>query len=207
MTTDSESLLQTARRDYAPPLPAVFRQHGARVATVAGEPMEPASDREHLRELFPQCYGAPLLRLEGGSASESSSTAVGVILSGGQAPGGHNVIAGLFDGLKSMHPENRLVGFLGGPAGLVENRTVQLEGDTIDRYRPLFGKIVANSHCPPVRQANEFGFRQLGVSGLVFDAEIRGRHPTADDNPDLGPFHEQNRNLIGEIAPALVEVR
>jgi len=79
--------------------------------------------------------------------------------------------------------------------------------DTIDRHRPLFGKIVANSHCPPVRQANEIGLRQLGFSGLVFDAEIRGRHPAADDNPDLGPFDEQSRNLIGEIAPVLVEVR
>ena len=110
-----KSALQIAREAYQPKLPGSLK--GA-VKVVEGKTTESVADQTDIEKLFPNTYGMPLLTFEPGEAKDSQVISVGVILSGGQAPGGHNVIAGLFDGLKAMNPENKLYGFLGGPSGL-----------------------------------------------------------------------------------------
>ena len=114
------SPLQKARAAYSPKLPAAFA-NGAAVTVKEGGATTAVADVEKIQELFKTTYGSPVLTFAPGSGAKSSAAInVGVILSGGQAPGGHNVIAGLFDGLKSLNPANRLFGFLKGPDGLVK---------------------------------------------------------------------------------------
>ena len=102
--TIEKSALQIARAAYQAKLPSVF-SNGAKVAFAEGAPTTAADDAEQINELFPKTYGAPIISFEAGEAAESKVINAGVILSGGQAPGGHNVIAGLFDGLKSLNSE------------------------------------------------------------------------------------------------------
>jgi len=115
------SALQKARYAYSPKLPAVLQQDIHTIAPAAGEPAEPAADKEALKALFPHTYGMPAISFVPGKSEEISRRRnVGVILSGGQAPGGHNVIAGLFDALKRANPESKLFGFKGGPSGILK---------------------------------------------------------------------------------------
>ena len=109
-----KSALQTARAAYQPKLPSAL---WGGVSAVEGEPTQSVADQEEIKALFPNTYGLPVLTFEKTSKSAKSHDAinVGVILSGGQAPGGHNVISGLFDGLKAVNKDSRLYGFLMGP--------------------------------------------------------------------------------------------
>ncbi|MDE6582734.1 MAG: diphosphate--fructose-6-phosphate 1-phosphotransferase, partial [Duncaniella sp.] len=114
-----KSALQTARAAYRPKLPVVLT--GA-VKAVEGEPTQSVADQEAIRQLFPNTYGLPELRFEKNpSPTPGKPINVGVILSGGQAPGGHNVISGLFDGIKKINKNSSLYGFLMGPGGLVDH--------------------------------------------------------------------------------------
>ena len=134
-----KSALQKMRADYQPQLPESLK--GA-VKVVKGDATEPAEDKEAIKNLFPNTYGMPELRFEKAAEGETISSEpfnVGVILSGGQAPGGHNVISGLFDGLKAINPANRLYGFLMGPGGLVDHKYKELTADIIDEYRNTGG--------------------------------------------------------------------
>ena len=117
-----KSALQIARAAYQPKLPKALR--GA-LKAVEGEPTQSVADQEEVKKLFPNTYGMPYLKFEP-TKSEMANTAinVGVILSGGQAPGGHNVISGLFDGIKKLNPENRLFGFILGPGGFVDHNYI-----------------------------------------------------------------------------------
>ena len=108
------SPLQKFRYAYEPKLPTVFHGDIADIAVTLNEPTEASADREQLRGLFPLTYGAPVARfIRGTNDAAGRVRRIGVILSGGQAPGGHNVIAGLFDALKKANPENILYGFQG----------------------------------------------------------------------------------------------
>ena len=119
-----KSALQIARAAYQPKLPKALR--GA-LKTVEGDPTQSVADQEEVQKLFPNTYGMPYLRFEPTKGeSESVAINVGVILSGGQAPGGHNVISGLFDGIKKLNPANRLYGFILGPGGLVDGNEVEM---------------------------------------------------------------------------------
>ena len=104
------SLLQRERAGYKPKLPAIFSE-GKNIITVDGDKTESVGNQDVIRTMFPKTFGLPLIHFEKGGKGEFPSVNVGVILSGGQAPGGHNVISGLFDGLKIFNPENRLYGF------------------------------------------------------------------------------------------------
>lgn len=136
-----KSALQKMRADYQPQLPESLK---GKVKVVKGEATESVADQDAIKKLFPNTYGMPELRFEKADDAcccEKSCEPfnVGVILSGGQAPGGHNVISGLFDGLKAINKENRLYGFLMGPGGLVDHKYKELTAEIIDEYRNTGG--------------------------------------------------------------------
>ena len=118
-----KSPLQIARQAYQPKMPVALQ--GA-VRLVEGEKTHSVADQEEIKKLFPNTYGLPLITFEPAEGKNHCAEPfnVGVILSGGQAPGGHNVIAGLFDGLKKLNPANKLYGFILGPGGLVDRKSV-----------------------------------------------------------------------------------
>ena len=126
-----KSALQTARASYQPKLPEAIKNG---VTIVEGKATQSVADQEAIAKLFPNTYGMPVLRFEAAAKKEYPAINVGVILSGGQAPGGHNVISGLFDGLKALNKESRLFGFLLGPGGLIEHKYMELTADIIDDY-------------------------------------------------------------------------
>ena len=169
--TIEKSALQIARAAYQAKLPSVFSD-GAKVAFAEGVPTTAADDAEQINELFPKTYGAPIISFEAGEGMESEVINAGVILSGGQAPGGHNVIAGLFDGLKSLNSENKLYGFLGGPGGLVDNAYMELTSDIIDEYRNTGGFDIIGSGRTKLEEIEQFNtglenMRALGINALI----------------------------------------
>ena len=124
-----KSALQIARAAYQPKLPKALQ--GA-VNVKEGEPTQSVDNQAEIKELFPNTYGMPLVEFVPGEAVNNTKMNVGVILSGGQAPGGHNVITGLFDAVKKLNPENRLFGFILGPGGLVDHDYMELTAE-VDR--------------------------------------------------------------------------
>ena len=132
------SALQKARAAYAPKLPAALA-NGAAVTVNEGGATTAVADVEKVQALFKTTFGSPVLTFAPGSGEKSAARNVGVILSGGQAPGGHNVIAGLYDGLKSLNSANRLFGFLKGPDGLVKGEMMELTDEIIDAHRNTGG--------------------------------------------------------------------
>ena len=121
------SPLQKARYEYTPKLPGMLRNGIADISVCAGEPTASVADQEKIKALFPNTYGKnEITFVKGANTSENKKQVVGVILSGGQAPGGHNVICGLYDALKAINPENVLYGFKGGPSGLTDDKYVIL---------------------------------------------------------------------------------
>ena len=124
-----KSALQIARAAYQPKLPEALK---GPVAVKEGAPTQSVGDQDKIKELFPNTYGMPVIEFVKGEAKQYPSYNVGVILSGGQAPGGHNVISGLFDGVKATNPANKLYGFILGPGGLVDHKYMELTADIIE---------------------------------------------------------------------------
>lgn len=138
------SALQKERAKYQPKLPKSLQ--GGVPVVVEGEKTRSIANQQEIEELFPGTYGMPLVRFEQGDNNEERKPVnVGVILSGGQAPGGHNVISGIFDGIKNIHPDSRLFGFLGGPGGLVDHKYIELTAIIIDKYRNTGGFDIIGS--------------------------------------------------------------
>ena len=133
------SALQKARAAYAPKLPPVLNECGPFVTALMGDPTQSIADQDKIKAIFPDTYGLPSVKFVTGKPFETKPISVGVILSGGQAPGGHNVISGLFDGLKALNPANQLFGFLGGPDGLILDKYIVLDEKFIDQYRNTGG--------------------------------------------------------------------
>ncbi len=165
-----KSALQIARAEYQPKLPKALR--GA-LKVVEGEPTQSVADQEEVQNLFPNTYGMPYLKFEP-TDGEATSVAinVGVILSGGQAPGGHNVISGLFDGIKKLNPENRLYGFILGPGGLVDHNYMELTADIIDEYRNTGGFDIIGSGRTKLEKQEQFDkgleiLKALDIKALV----------------------------------------
>jgi pyrophosphate--fructose-6-phosphate 1-phosphotransferase len=166
----TKSALQIARAAYQPKLPKALRGN---VKTVAGEPTQSVADQEEIKKLFPNTYGMPLIKFE--NAAEAASFApmnVGVILSGGQAPGGHNVMSGLFDGLKKLNPANRLYGFLMGPGGLVDHNYIELTAEIIDEYRNTGGFDIIGSGRTKLEKVDQFEkgleiLKKLNIKAVV----------------------------------------
>ncbi|MDR0830581.1 MAG: diphosphate--fructose-6-phosphate 1-phosphotransferase [Prevotellaceae bacterium] len=138
-----KSPLQIARAWYMPKMPKVLQDN---IVIREGEKTESAADQSEIAELFPNTYGMPLIYFDKSEQMpDFPQVNVGVILSGGQAPGGHNVIAGLYDGLKRLNSANKLYGFIGGPSGLIEHKVRQLNKETIDEYRNTGGFDIIGS--------------------------------------------------------------
>ncbi|MDR2962379.1 MAG: diphosphate--fructose-6-phosphate 1-phosphotransferase [Bacteroidales bacterium] len=155
------SALQKERAAYAPKLPKSLQ--GASVKLVTGAATQSVADQAEIKKLFPHTYGMPILSFEEGApacgcscATEKPAINVGVILSGGQAPGGHNVISGIFDGLKKLNPANKLYGFLGGPGGLVDHQYIELTAAIIDEYRNTGGFDIIGSGRTKLEETAQF---------------------------------------------------
>ncbi|PKP11636.1 MAG: diphosphate--fructose-6-phosphate 1-phosphotransferase [Bacteroidetes bacterium HGW-Bacteroidetes-4] len=164
-----KSALQIAREDYQPKLPESLK---GTVKVVEGAKTESVSDQKEIAGLFPNTYGMPLLTFESGTKKSYPAIKVGVILSGGQAPGGHNVIAGLFDGLKSLNEESKLYGFLGGPSGLTNNNYIELTKEVVDHYRNTGGFDIIGSGRTKLEEKSQFdkgaeNCKKLGINALV----------------------------------------
>lgn len=168
-----KSVLQQKRAAYQPKLPSSL--WGA-VKAVKGEPTQSVGDQEEIKKLFPNTYGLPVLTFEkdnDNAKKKSPNTMnVGVILSGGQAPGGHNVICGLFDGIKALNKNNRLYGFLMGPGGLVDHKYKELTKDYIDEFRNTGGFDIIGSGRTKLELPEQFEkgleiIKELNISAIV----------------------------------------
>ncbi len=166
-----KSPLQIARAAYQPKLPVNLT--GA-VTAVEGKATQSVADQDEIKKLFPNTYGLPEIIFEKTSNKTvvGKPINVGVILSGGQAPGGHNVISGLFDGIKKINKDSKLYGFLMGPGGLVDHKYVELTSDIIDEYRNTGGFDIIGSGRTKLETKEQFDkgleiLRQLGITALV----------------------------------------
>ncbi len=164
-----KSALQIARAAYSPKLPLGLRGD---VEVKEGAPTQSVADQEEVKKLFPNTYGLPLVEFVPGKAKKFEPMNVAVILSGGQAPGGHNVISGLFDGIKRLNPANKLYGFLLGPGGLVDHNYLELTADIIDEYRNTGGFDMIGSGRTKLEQEEQFEsgikiIKELGIKALV----------------------------------------
>jgi len=164
-----KSPLQIARESYVPKMPSSL-QGGVKI--VEGNATESVADQADIKKMFPNTYGMPVLSFEAGEAKELPAQNVGVILSGGQAPGGHNVISGLFDGLKKLNADNKLFGFLGGPGGLVDNDYIELTTDVVDHYRNTGGFDIIGSGRTKLEEEDQFeqalaNCKALNITALV----------------------------------------
>jgi pyrophosphate--fructose-6-phosphate 1-phosphotransferase len=166
----AKSALQIAREAYNPKVPTALK--GA-VKAVDGAVTHSVADREDIKKLFPNTYGMPVVTFEAANKPlTDAAIKVGVILSGGQAPGGHNVIAGLFDGIKTIHADSKLYGFLMGPGGLVDHKYKELTVDIIDEYRNTGGFDMIGSGRTKLEQKEQFDkgleiIKKLGIQALV----------------------------------------
>ncbi len=167
------SPLQEERLKYQPKLPSSLSQGINNLELETGNATEAAGDKEQIKELFAKTYGKPVVTFKTTSNSKTSPVKnVGVILSGGQAPGGHNVIAGLFDALKQANEENKLYGFLGGPSGIIDGKYVEITKDFIDKYRNTGGFDIIGSGRTKLETEEQFKkslevCKKLEISAVV----------------------------------------
>lgn len=164
-----KSLLQKARAQYQPKLPKGLK--GA-VSVKEGAPTQSVGDQDEIKKLFPNTYGMPLIEFVPGEESANRKMNVGVILSGGQAPGGHNVICGIFDAVKKMNPENKVYGFLMGPGGLVDHKYIELNPEFVDDYRNTGGFDMIGSGRTKLEKVDQFEkgleiLRKLDIKAVV----------------------------------------
>ena len=166
----TKSALQIARAAYQPKVPAALK--GA-VKAVDGEYTQSVADQDEIKKLFPNTYGMPVVTFEkSNEKKELPALNVGVILSGGQAPGGHNVIAGLFDGIKANNAASRLYGFILGPGGLIDHKYMELTADIIDEYRNTGGFDMIGSGRTKLETKEQFDkgleiLKELDIKALV----------------------------------------
>jgi len=166
----TKSALQLARADYNPKMPKALY---STVRVEEGAATESVADQEAVKELFPNTYGMPILKfVESKEKVDYPAINVGVILSGGQAPGGHNVIAGIFDGIKKMNNDSKLYGFLMGPGGLVDHEYKELTAEIIDEYRNTGGFDIIGSGRTKLESKEQFDrgleiLKKLDIKALV----------------------------------------
>ncbi len=193
-----KSALQKARAAYQPKLPIALQ---GPVKVVEGQPTQSVADQEAIKALFPNTYGLPEIRFEKNSApAPGKPVNVGVILSGGQAPGGHNVICGIFDGIKKIHRDSRLFGFLMGPDGLINHRYIELTAPIIDEYRNTGGFDIIGSGRTKLEKKEQFDkgleiIRELGISALV----IIGGDDSNTNAAVLAEYYKNNNTGVQVI--------
>ena len=167
------SPLQIERLKYQPKLPSSLSEGINSLEMVEGSATQSVRDQEQIQELFKNTYGKPVVTFKHTSSSSASEVRnVGVILSGGQAPGGHNVIAGLYDALKQANSANKLYGFLGGPSGIIEGKYVEFDDKFMDAYRNTGGFDIIGSGRTKLETEEQFEkslavCRKLNISAVV----------------------------------------
>ena len=164
-----KSALQVARSAYQPKLPKALL---GPVVAVEGAPTQSVGNQEEIKAMFPNTYGMPVITFEAGEQKAMEPFNVGIILSGGQAPGGHNVISGLYDGVKNINPQCKLYGFLMGPGGLVDHKYVEFNDEFINEYRNTGGFDIIGSGRTKLEKETQFEsgiqiLRELGIKALV----------------------------------------
>ena len=169
-----KSELQIERSKFKPTLPAVLRSGPTGVLPRMGKPTQSLSDQSTLQSIFPKTYGLPLAVFSKGrnAVVGKKSIRLGVVLSGGQAPGGHNVLAGLFDALKKANPKNKLIGFLGGPSGILENKWVDITAPLVDRYRNTGGFDMIQSGRTKIESPEQFSAAKQTLETNRLDALV-----------------------------------
>lgn len=166
------SRLQKVRMEYKPPLPAILKKIGS-IRFHKGAPTHALSDREEIKKLFPHTYGRPIMEgREEIHEERHGALTVGVVFSGGQAAGGHNVISGLYDAMHQLNKESRLIGFLGGPSGIIENKTIKLTQEQIAPYRNQGGFDLIGSGRTKIDTSEQLEaslktVQELDLDGLV----------------------------------------
>ncbi len=167
------SSLQKARYEYSPKLPGMLRNGISEICVQEGAETQSVADQEKIKALFPNTYGKKEITfVKGQNTSEAKTHRVGVILSGGQAPGGHNVICGLYDALKATNPENELYGFKGGPSGLIEDNYLIFTDEYIDQYRNTGGFDIIGSGRTKLETKEQFAIvadvcKNHGITAVV----------------------------------------
>ena len=162
--------IQDFRAIYQPKIPMSI---SGSAKLVEGKKTESVADQAEIKKLFPNTYGMPVLTFEPSNLSDKGEPMnVGVILSGGQAPGGHNVISGLFDGIKAINKNSKLYGFKNGPSGLVNHDYIELTSDIIDEYRNTGGFDMIGSGRTKLEEESQFDkgleiCKQLGIKAIV----------------------------------------
>ena len=164
-----KSALQIARAAYQPKLPKALQ--GA-VKAQEGAATQSVGNQEEIKALFPNTYGMPVVEFVSAESENNTAINVGIILSGGQAPGGHNVISGLYDGVKSLNKDSKLYGFLMGPGGLVDHKYVEFTDELIDEYRNTGGFDIIGSGRTKLEKESQFeaGYeilKELGIKAMV----------------------------------------
>ena len=164
-----KSALQIARAAYQPKLPKALQ---GTVVAKEGAATQSVGNQDEIKAMFPNTYGMPVITFEEGEAPQMEAINVGIILSGGQAPGGHNVISGLYDGVKTLNPNSKLYGFLMGPGGLVDHKYVEFTDEFIDEYRNTGGFDIIGSGRTKLEKEAQFEsgieiLRELGIKALV----------------------------------------
>ena len=193
----TKSPLQIARAAYQPKLPASLKGN---VVLKEGAATESVADQADIKALFPNTYGMPLISFEPGEKKQYPAVGVGVILSGGQAPGGHNVISGLFDGLKALNPDNKLYGFLGGPSGLVDHKYIELTAEIVAEYRNTGGFDIIGSGRTKLEETEQYDkgteiCKKLGINAIV----VIGGDDSNTNACVLAEYYKQNNAGIQEI--------
>lgn len=172
--SDNLSVLGKARAAYQPKLPSSLKNGALKVSINKGTATESVRDQEKIKALFPNTYGAPVVSFTPACGcscgSESKAIRVGVVLSGGQAPGGHNVIAGIFDGLQSISKESVLFGFLGGPSGLENGKYIQIDAKLMEAYRNTGGFDIIQSGRTKLETTEQFDRCIKVANDLKLDA-------------------------------------
>ena len=167
------SSLQIERLKYQPKLPSSLAGGINNLSLSEGNNTECVKDAEQIKELFKNTYGKPVVTFKTSEQTEvSPARNVGVILSGGQAPGGHNVIAGLYDALKQANPQNKLYGFLGGPSGIIDGQYIEFTDEKINAYRNTGGFDIIGSGRTKLETEEQFQkslevCKKLGITGVV----------------------------------------
>jgi pyrophosphate--fructose-6-phosphate 1-phosphotransferase len=178
MTGDSEimmdrSPLQNARFAYIPKMPEIFTVPVSGIKAVPTESIEPKQDKKQLKKIFTHSYGKPAVKFsKGENVLAAKPLTVGVLLSGGPAAGGHNVIAGLFDGLKKGSSESKLIGFLNGPGGLVDDKHMEISADLMNSYRNTGGFDMIGSGRTKIETQEQFEKALVTATSHGLDAVV-----------------------------------
>ena len=191
-----KSALQRVRAEYQPKLPKALQGD---VKLKVGEPTQSVANQEEIKSLFPHTYGLPVVEFEPADKAERVEEPfnVGIILSGGQAPGGHNVVSGIFDGIKKLNKESRLYGFLMGPSGLVNHQYMEITAGYLKDYRNTGGFDIIGSGRTKLEHPDQFDkgleiVKELNIKALVI---IGGD----DSNTNAAVLAEYSKNIGADV--------